>query len=346
MDLPLLYRSKAPFRLGIAGGGTDVSPYSDLYGGAVLNVTIDRFAYATIRPTDDGKIRLVHVNDHIVQEYDAVPYLDPQGPLVLQCGIYNRIVRQFNDGKPFSFELTTQMDVPSGSGLGTSSTLVVAILGAFVEWRNLPLGKYDIARLAYEIERIDLGMAGGKQDQYAATFGGVNFMEFVGDDRVIVNPLSLPDRTLNEWALNTVLLYTNKRRESARIIEEQMANVQKKVSDSVEAMHKVKEEAFRIKKCLLQNHLRELGPALNTSWVNKKKMAGGISNAFIDQLYETALAAGATGGKISGAGGGGFMFFYCPGLTRFAVREALAQFGGETKRYDFTTEGLKTWTTE
>ena len=309
MDLPLLYRSKAPFRLGIAGGGTDVSPYSDLYGGAVLNVTIDRFAYATIRPTDDGKIRFVHVNDHIVQEYDAVPYLDPQGPLVLQCGIYNRIVRQFNDGKPFSFELTTQMDVPSGSGLGTSSTLVVAILGAFVEWRNLPLGKYDIARLAYEIERIDLGMAGGKQDQYAATFGGVNFMEFLGDDRVIVNPLSLPDRTLNEWALNTVLLYTNKRRESARIIEEQMANVQKKVSDSVEAMHKVKEEAFRIKKCLLQNHLRELGPALNTSWVNKKKMAGGISNAFIDQLYETALAAGATGGEVTGAGGGGALFF-------------------------------------
>ncbi len=347
MDLPLLYRSKAPFRLGIAGGGTDVSPYSDLYGGAVLNVTIDRFAYATIRPTDDGKIRLVHVNDHIVQEYDAVPYLDPQGPLVLQCGIYNRIVRQFNDGKPFSFELTTQMDVPSGSGLGTSSTLVVAILGAFVEWRNLPLGKYDIARLAYEIERIDLGMAGGKQDQYAATFGGVNFMEFVGDDRVIVNPLSLPDRTLNEWALNTVLLYTNKRRESARIIEEQMANVQKKVSDSVEAMHKVKEEAFRIKKCLLQNHLRELGPALNTSWVNKKKMAGGISNAFIDQLYETALAAGATGGKISGAGGGGFMFFYCPGNTRYAVEEALNKLQiGEIYDFEFCKEGLTTWTAQ
>ena len=236
MDLPILYRSKAPFRLGIAGGGTDVSPYSDLYGGAVLNVTIDRFAYATIRPTDDGKIRFIHINDHIVQEFDCVPYLEPQGPLMLQCGIYNRIVRQFNDGVPFSFELTTKMDVPSGSGLGTSSTLVVAILGAFVEGRNLPLGKYDIARLAYEIERIDLGMAGGKQDQYAATFGGVNFMEFLSGDRVIVNPLSIPDRTLNEWAFNTVLLYTNKRRESARIIEEQMANVQQKNSGSVEAM--------------------------------------------------------------------------------------------------------------
>ena len=146
MDSHTLYRSKAPFRLGIAGGGTDVSPYSDLYGGAILNVTIDRFAYATLRLTDDGKIRFIHVNDNLVQEYDAVPFLEPDGPLTLQCGIYNRIVRQFNDGVPFSFELTTQMDVPSGSGLGTSSTLVVAILGAFVEARNLPLGKYDIAR--------------------------------------------------------------------------------------------------------------------------------------------------------------------------------------------------------
>lgn len=345
MELSTLYRSKAPFRLGIAGGGTDVSPYSDLYGGAVLNVTIDRFAYATIRPTDDGKIRFIHVNEHLVQEYDAVPFIEPKGPMMLQCGIYNRIVQQFNGGKPFSFELTTQMDVPSGSGLGTSSTLVVAILGAFVECRNLPLGKYDIARLAYEIERIDLGMAGGKQDQYAATFGGVNFMEFLSDDRVIVNPLSIPDRVLNEWALNTVLLYTNKRRESARIIEEQMTNVQQKNTASVEAMHRVKEEAFRIKKCLLQNKLKELGPALNTSWTNKKMMAGGISNEFIDRLYETAITAGATGGKISGAGGGGFMFFYCPGNTCYAVEEALNQLQiGQIYDFEFCKEGLITWT--
>ena len=341
----MLYRSKAPFRLGIAGGGTDVSPYSDLYGGAVLNVTIDRFAHATIRPTGDGKVRFVHINDRIAREFDAAARIEPQDPLMLQCGIYNRIVAQYCDGKPLSFELTTQLDVPSGSGLGTSSTLVVAILGAFTEWLGLPLGKYDIARLAYEIERIDLGMAGGKQDQYAATFGGVNFMEFLDGDRVIVNPLSLPESTLNEWAMNTVLLYTNKRRESARIIEEQMANVKQRNTGSVEAMHKVKAEAFRIKKCLLQNNLRELGPALNTSWVNKKKMAGGISNDYIDRLYETALAAGATGGKISGAGGGGFMFFYCPGNTRYAVEEALNQLQiGEIYDFEFCKEGLTTWT--
>ena len=341
----MLYRSKAPFRLGIAGGGTDVSPYSDLYGGAVLNVTIDRFAHATIRPTDNGKITFIHINDKIVRTFDSVPEITPAEGLELQCGIYNSIVRKFCDGRPLSFELTTQMDVPSGSGLGTSSTLVVAIIGAFTEWLNLPLGKYDIAQYAYQIERIDLGMAGGKQDQYAATFGGVNFIEFREGDRVIVNPLSIKDSTLYEWAMNTVLIFTNQRRKSAKIIEQQVSNVKKKKSGSVEAMHQVKAEAFRVKKALLQDDLATLGDALNTSWINKKKMAEGISNEFIDNIYETAIAAGATGGKISGAGGGGFMFFYCPGNTRYAVEEALGKLEiGEIYDFEFSKEGLTTWT--
>ena len=341
----MLYRSKAPFRLGIAGGGTDVSPYSDIYGGAVLNVTIDRFAHATIRPTEDGKVTFIHVNDRICRTVDAAPELPMEPGIELQCGIYNSIVRKFNGGKPLAFELTTQMDVPSGSGLGTSSTLAVAILGAFVEWLSLPLGKYDIARYAFEIERIDLGMAGGKQDQYAATFGGVNFMEFLDDNRVIVNPLSIPDSILNEWAMNTVLLFTNQRRKSAKIIEEQVANVRKKDGGSVEAMHRVKEEAFRMKTCLLQDNLAALGDALNTSWVNKKKMAADISNEFIDSIYDTAIKAGATGGKISGAGGGGFMFFYCPGNTRYAVEEALSKLEvGEIYDFEFCRKGLVTWT--
>ena len=339
----MLYRSKAPFRLGIAGGGTDVSPYSDLYGGAVLNVTIDRFAHATIRPTDDGKITFIHINDKITRTFDSVPEIAPAEGLELQCGIYNSIVRKFCDGKPLSFELTTQMDVPSGSGLGTSSTLVVAIIGAFTEWLNL--GKYDIAQYAFEIERIDLGMAGGKQDQYAATFGGVNFIEFREGDRVIVNPLSIKDSTLYEWAMNTVLIFTNQRRKSAKIIEQQVSNVKQKKSGSVEAMHQVKAEAFRVKKALLQDDLATLGDALNTSWINKKKMAEGISNEFIDNIYETAMAAGATGGKISGAGGGGFMFFYCPGNTRYAVEEALSKLEiGEIYDFEFSKEGLTTWT--
>lgn len=255
----MLYRSKAPFRLGIAGGGTDVSPYSNLYGGAILNVTVNLYAHATIRPLDNGKIRFVHINENITEEFDAVSELPLDGPLVLQHGIYNSIVSRYNNGEPLSFELITQMDVPSGSGLGTSSTLVVAILGAFTEWLRLPLGKYDIAHYAYEIERIDLNMAGGKQDQYAATFGGVNFMEFLEDDKVIVNPLRIGDDILQEWAMNTVLFYTEQQRCSGKIIEEQAENVKNNKNDSLEAMHNVKHEAFRMKNCLLREELQELG---------------------------------------------------------------------------------------
>jgi D-glycero-alpha-D-manno-heptose-7-phosphate kinase len=331
--------------LGIAGGGTDVSPYSDKFGGAVLNVTIDLFAHATIRPLANGKVRFVDENEQITEEFDSVEQLPLEGHLILQRGIYNAVVSRYNQGKPLSFELITSMDVQSGSGLGTSSTLVVAILGAFTEWLKLPWGKYDIARCAYEIERIDLNMAGGKQDQYSATFGGVNFMEFLEDDLVIVNPLRISNTILQEWAFNTVLFYTKRRRESSHIIEEQKANVQNNNLESVEAMHQVKKEAYRIKNSLLRDELYDLGKALNTSWVNKKKMAKCISNEVIDKIYETAINSGALGGKISGAGGGGYMFFYCPGNTRYEVSKALTALGeGIIQPFEFCKKGLTTWT--
>ena len=341
----MIYRSKAPFRLGIAGGGTDVSPYSDLYGGAILNVTINLYAHASIRPLDDGKIRFIHINSNTVEEFDAVSELPLEGELLLQRGIYNSIVRKYNNGQPLSFELITDMDVPSGSGLGTSSTLVVAILGAFTEWLKLPLGRYDIAHYAFEIERIDLKMAGGKQDQYAATFGGVNFMEFLPEDRVIVNPLRINDTILQEWAMDTVLFFTDQQRSSSTIIKEQSENVRNKKEDSLEAMHNVKREAYRMKNCLLRDELWELGKALNTSWESKKKMAKHISNEFIDHIYDTARENGALGGKISGAGGGGFMFFYCPGNTCYRVSKALKEMNiGKVYHFEFCKKGLITWT--
>jgi D-glycero-alpha-D-manno-heptose-7-phosphate kinase len=341
----LLYRSKAPFRLGIAGGGTDVSPYSDLFGGAILNVTVNLFAYTTIRPLDNGKIRLVSINEQLTEEFDATSQLPLEGSLILQRGIYNSIVSRYNNGKPLSFELTTWLEVPSGSGLGTSSTLVVSILGAFTEWLKLPLGKYDIAHYAYEIERLDLKMAGGKQDQYSATFGGVNFMEFLEDDKVIVNPLRVADPVLQEWAFNTVLFYTDLRRKSSCIIEEQSENVRNRNAESLEAMHNVKQEAFRMKNSLLREELSDLGEALNISWINKRKMARHISNEQIDAIYKIAMDNGALGGKISGAGGGGFMFFYCPGNTRYLVVDALNKLGlGKTLPFEFCKKGLTTWT--
>ena len=339
----MIIRSRAPLRIGLAGGGTDVSPYSDEFGGAILNATISLFAYATIEPTDDGKIEIEAIDKKEKENFDSVIELPVNNGLVLAKGIYNRIVKQFVK-KPLSFKLKTYVDAPSGSGLGTSSTLMVAIIGAFTEWLKLPLGEYDIAHLAYEIERRDLNMAGGKQDQYAATFGGFNYMEFFKDDKVIVNPLRIKEKHLNELQFNLALYYTGTSRLSSKIIEMQSANVVQKKTSSVDAMHKLKEQAQLMKEAVLKGSLDSIGEILNYGWQYKKQTAEGVSNKMIDDIYEAALQSGASGGKISGAGGGGFMFFYCPGGSRFQVIDKLHEFGGEFRRFQFTKNGLTTWT--
>jgi D-glycero-alpha-D-manno-heptose-7-phosphate kinase len=333
----------APLRIGLAGGGTDVSPYSDLYGGAVLNATVNLFAYASIIPKSDGKIVLRSVDRQETEILDATNELELNGKLDLLKGIYNRMVRDYSK-KPLSFELTTSVDAPPGSGLGSSSTLVTAVVGAFMEWLNLPLGEYDIARLSYQIERIDLNYAGGKQDQYAATFGGVNFMEFFADDKVIVNPLRIKEEVLKELAFNMILYYTGTSRLSSKIIEKQQQSIRDKSEISVNAMHKTREMAVLMKEALLKNELNRLGEIMNQGWEFKKQMASDISNPFIDEIYKTAMNAGAIGGKISGAGGGGFMFFFCPGNTRYQIIEDLSKFGGNIRPFQFTKSGLRCWT--
>lgn len=339
----MIIRSKAPLRLGLAGGGTDVSPYSDIYGGAILNATISMYAYATIIPRNDGKIIFRAIDKNEIYEFDSTEYIPLDGELNLLRGIYNRIVKDYIK-KPLSFELSTYVDAPPGSGLGTSSTLVVAILGAFVEWLNLPLGEYDLARLAYDIERIDLGMAGGKQDQYAATFGGVNFMEFFKDDKVIVNPLRIRSNYLNELAYNLVLYYTETSRYSSQIIEKQAMNVANNEMQSIEATHKLKEQSILMKEALLKGELNRVGEILDFGWEHKKLLAEGITNPEIEKIYKIAKKNGASGGKVSGAGGGGFMTFYCPDNKRTQVVQALEKHGGKVKRYEFVTQGLSSWT--
>lgn len=339
----MIIRSKAPLRLGLAGGGTDVSPYSDIYGGAVLNATISMYAYATIEPGISKRgININSIDKSISLNFAETSRLPVNGELDLIKGAYNKVVELFT-GKPLSFTITTWVDAPAGSGLGSSSTLLIAVLGAFTEWMKLPLGEYDIAKLAYEIEREDLKMAGGKQDQYAATFGGVNFMEFSENGKVIVNPLRIKDSVLNELSNNIILFYTETSRISSEIILKQQKRVSEGTNNAVEAMHEIKRLAVLMKEAILRGEIDRMGELLNMSWEYKKRMADGITNPLIDTIYDRAISAGATGGKISGAGGGGFMFFYCPGNTRYKVIKALESFGGQAKRYDFTRTGLETW---
>lgn len=338
----MIYRSKAPLRIGLAGGGTDVSPYCDLYGGAILNATISLYAYASIELLPTKEIIISAIDRNETTQYPLTEQLPINGHLDLAKGVYNRMVHDYGS-LPSGFKLTTYVDAPAGSGLGTSSTLMVAIIGAFAEWLKLPLGEYDIAHLAYEIERQELKMAGGKQDQYAATFGGVNFMEFYGDEKVIVNPLRIKPKYLYELSNNLLLYFTATSRLSSTIIEAQSKNVLDKNQQSIEAMHQLKEQSRMMKEALLKGNVDEIGAILDFGFKHKKQMAQGISNSFMDELYEVALKAGASGGKISGAGGGGFMMFYCPGNNSYAVKMALQKFGGDFRGYQFTERGLFTW---
>ncbi len=338
----MIVRSKAPLRLGLAGGGTDVSPFSDIYGGCILNATISLYAYCDIVPRQDGKI--IFITEDRGERFESVSKreLPMDGNLDLLKAIYNRVIKDF-DLPAQSFELHTFVDAPAGSGLGTSSTLVVAVLGAFVQWLSLPLAEYDIASLAYSIEREDLCLAGGKQDQYAATFGGFNFMEFYSDNKVIVNPLRIKDKIINELSRNIVLFYTSTSRDSAAIIERQQKNVISNNTKSIDAMQHLKKQAVLMKEALLKNDLDKIGDILNLGWEYKRQMASGISTNLFEDVYRAALEAGARGGKISGAGGGGYIFFYCPDCVRYKVIDVLNNFGGKVRRFEFTKEGLQTW---
>ena len=339
----MIYRSKAPLRIGLAGGGTDVSPYSDIYGGAILNASVSLYASANIEPLEENTIILSALDHKEEYRHEWSKSLPVDGKLDLLKGVYNRIQKDFGMAQA-GFRLTTFVEAPAGSGLGTSSTLVVAIIGVFAEMLRLPLGEYDIAHLAYEIERKDLQMAGGRQDQYAAAFGGVNYMEFYGDDNVVVNPLRIKQQYLFELENNLLLYYTATNRESAKIIEKQSKNVTDKKEKSIEAMHQLKQQSHMMKEAILKGRLHEIGEILDFGFRQKRQMAEGISNSMLEEIYDEAKKAGATGGKISGAGGGGFMIFYCPGISKYRVTEALIKFGGYCKPYQFVDHGLTTWT--
>lgn len=338
----MIIRSKAPLRLGLAGGGSDVSPYCDIYGGLVLNATINLYAYCTIEETDDNKISICSYDADVNKSYPLSSFLEIDGDASLIKGVYNRVVRDFNL-QPQAFRITTYNDAPAGSGLGTSSTMVVCILKAFVEWKGLPLGDYEIAKLAYEIERKDLALSGGKQDQYAAAFGGFNFIEFMKDDIAIVNPLKIKRWIIDELEASMLLYFTGRSRSSAAIIDEQQKNTQQGNNNAIEAMHKIKQSAIDTKLALLKGDIKAFADILREAWENKKQMANNITNSVIQQAMDVAMRAGAKAGKVSGAGGGGFIMFVVEPTRKKEVEEALKQLDGFVMPFNFSDGGAHGW---
>jgi D-glycero-alpha-D-manno-heptose-7-phosphate kinase len=334
-----LVRAKAPLRISFAGGGTDVSPYLEERGGVVLSTTIDRYAYASIRARRDTGLTVRSLDYGITIRHDIRKRLRYNGDLDLVKAAINRMnIRKTGAG----IEMYLHNDAPPGSGLGSSSTLVVATLSALARWKRAPLTEYDLAELAFRVERTDLGIHGGKQDQYSSAFGGFNFIEF-HRDATIVNPLRLPAATLNELEYNLLLLNTGGTRLSARIIEKQVKNFTDGKRGVIAAMDELKRITVDMKNALLRGRLSDFGGLLHRAWENKKKMASAITNPRIDKLYELARKNGALGGKITGAGGGGHMLFYCPFDKKHRVRDALGKHGATVVPFHFEPGGVQSW---
>lgn len=338
-----MIRSRAPLRLGLAGGASDVSPFCDRFGGYVLNATIDMFAQCHLEPTQDGQVVFRSLDRGEDWSAPAAAEYELKGTFILHQAIHNRIVRQFNGGRPLSYRLATASDAPVGSGLGASSTLVVAILRAYAEWLNLPLGEYDLALLAFQIEREDARLLGGRQDQYAAAFGGFNFMEFYADNRVIVNPLRIKASHLNELESSIVLYYTGVSREGADVIKEQQQRVAEQNEDAIAATLELKNDAVLMKEAILKGQVREVARVLGRSWEAKKKIASRMTNPAIDRAYEAALGAGAYSGRLSGAGRGGFIIFMADPLRRLDVIRALQHCEGQVYPFHFSEYGAQAW---
>ncbi len=337
----MIIRSKAPLRVGFAGGGTDISPYCDTYGGYILNATINLYTHCTIETSDTNTIELYASDIHEHQTFDSAPELPLDGQLSLCKGVYNRIMKDYNPGS-LSFKMTTYSDVPPGSGLGSSSTMVVCILKAFVEWLHLPLGEYELAQLAFEIERADLKFPGGKQDQYAAAFGGFNFMEFY-HDRIIVNPLRIKRWIIDELEASMILFYTGASRVSDAIIAEQISNTSNNNCKTIEAMHKIKESTSEMKRFLISGNIKEFARSLGNAWEYKKKTAQSISTPEIDLLYKNVIQQGAYAGKVSGAGGGGFTFFIVDPAKKQDIINFLQTQPGSVVHFSFNEGGCHGW---
>ena len=335
--------SRAPLRLSLAGGGTDVSPYYNNYGGAVLNATIDKYAYTIIKPSTKGLIKFKSIDKNLEEIFD--PSNNKKKPLKLKlhtCA-YIHMMKYYNKSNYVPISITTYCDAPIGSGLGSSSTIVVSIIKALAEFLKLSFDKYEIANIAYLVERSDCKLKGGRQDHYAAAFGGINLIKFYKNNNVKVNKVTVKEHIVSQLESSFLLYFTGISRNSGKIINKQSKNISNKKSASLKAMHGIKAETMVIKKALMNGNFKNLVKSMKRSWARKKKIVKEISNNHLNTVYNKAIKAGAFAGKISGAGGGGFMLFYVPIDSKEKVKKTLIKCGGRINNCNFTKKGTEAW---
>lgn len=329
-----IFKARAPMRLSFFGGGTDVSPYADEHGGKVLNCTIDKYVHCMFRPVDGESVVVVSLDLEVVSKLGTGKGWD--GKLALPQAVVNEL-----GAAARGCEILMYSDVPPGSGLGSSSALVVSMIELLNAASGLQLTRFQIAEQAYKIERIDLGIPGGRQDQYAAVFGGMNVFEFHGP-RVEVRPIKLHRSAMLELESSLVLALVGDRQHlSSRIIEDQVRRV--RTGETLHYYDALKELVDEAVKLLLDGRIADFGCLLHDEWQLKKSLSPRISSPWIDEVYEMARRSGALGGKLSGAGGGGFVVFACPFEERLRLERRLSEAGVRVVPFSFVAEGVHSW---
>jgi D-glycero-alpha-D-manno-heptose-7-phosphate kinase len=332
-----LVRARAPLRVSFGGGGTDVRPFTDNHGGCVLSCTIDRATYATLRPRDDKTIRVKSLDLDTLAAFDAGETFTYDGNMDLAKVVLNHF--ELDRGA----DIVLHSDAPPGSGLGSSSSLIVALITALSEWRGVHMNAYEVAELAIKMERHDLKIPGGLQDQYAAAFGGFNWIEFNKGGENVVTPMRLPMHIREELEYRSLLVYVGRTRLSANILNEQIEGTGKASGTVVDALHETKRIAGEMKRVLLRLEWERWGQLLHEGWMHKKQFSSKVTDPQIDALYEVARRAGAVGGKLLGAGGGGFLYLFCEAERKHDVSKALRAAGGDPERFAIDMNGARAW---
>lgn len=336
---PLL-RARAPLRISFAGGGTDMPCYYAEHGGAVLASTINRYTYVSLAPGGDhGAVSIASLDFDLMVKYRLEEAPVYNGVLDLAKAAIRRLVPPNSDG---GFELYVQSDAPAGSGLGGSSSLTLALIGILNGLRGAPLDRYQLAELAYEIERVDLAMKGGKQDQYGIAFGGFNFIEFARD-QIIVHPLRLDPAVLKDLECHLLLCYTGRTRLSAGVIGRQEDFVRQKRPETLAGLEGLRTLCYEMKNALLRGRLGDFGELLNAEWRHKVEANPQVTTPAIDEMLAVARREGAIGGKLLGAGAGGYLLLFCEVNRKHKVYQALEKLGGQFMNFSFVDDGLAVW---
>lgn len=325
---------RSPVRISFGGGGTDLPAYFETYGGAVLSATINKYFYTIIGPRTDGHVQIISSDLRTCESWKDIKAVRAKGHILeIPLAVLQEL------GREVAVDLFLASEIPPGTGLGSSASVCVNVVHAMASYLQLPLSRQELAEKAFHIVSHVLGKPVGKQDEYAAAFGGLNFIRFDRDGSTHVEPLAVAPEIRAALQQKLMLFYTGATHDSSSILKEQQAAIQAGKLAAVSSLYRIRELAECMREALIEKDLRKFGLLLHEGWENKKRISSMISNMAIDCLYKLARDRGALGGKITGAGGGGFMLLYCDEENQPAVREAFSAQGVREMRFDFDWEG-------